>query len=288
MRVLILFIFLVIGCFSFSQKLTPVQQNNVLTFLYTVRDSQTIIDTCDKYLNTNNLNPNFRADLLTLKGLALSRIPLDGMESCDSLRDIKDSLFEEAIEICTDCKIMYLKKKHSKYFCHKTSTRIGQYEDSILKMYGYKHDFLAPVASPQYFYGNNDWIGLEVSLFNYLQPYFRVKDSCKGRFITYYDANMVAASFLSLGYRKNISRQKGWGMNLSILSLSAHWINLRPLNLSYLNNGSEGTLGYSPELGIQFWHFHLNAGYNLAFKKSMRSYEKLYFTAKFDIPILWF
>lgn len=89
----------------------------------------------------------------------------------------------------------------------------------------------------------------------------------------------------TLGFRKNISNEKGWGMNISAASASLYWINIRPINFSHLNNGENKSWGYAPEIGFQFWHLHLNAGYNLAFKKSMRSYEKLYFTAKFDIPI---
>lgn len=284
MRFFVLFAFLFIGCFSFSQKLTAFQQKKITDTIESLRGYNKITDSCNKYLAYDSLDNNFKARLLVNKGLAL-RYFLKETRDCDSLWEVKNKLFDEAITICTDCQVDFIKKKKNVLYCDKYYRNVPGIEDSILKLYGYKPDNLSPAISPQYFYGNNQWIGVEASLINALTPFFKVQDSCKGKLITYYDSKMIAGSFLSLGFKKNITNSKGWGMNFSFLSGSSRWLNIRPFNVSYLNNGNNGSFGYSPELGFQIWHLHLNSGYNFAFKKSMRSYEKFYFTAKFDIML---
>ena len=217
--------------------------------------------------------------------MILNQTKLNWYAIDDSLKSITDSLFIEAIEMCTDCKLEFVMKKITTNHYRHTGPVKEDYDNSILKLYGYKAPSLFIAVSPQYFYGNNQWMGIEFSFPSSLRPPNVVKDSCRGKLETYYKTDMIATSMFGLGFKKNISVADTWGMNISYLSFTYKWINVRPINFSYMNNVVNKSWGYSPELGFQFWHFHLNAGYNLAFRKSMRDYEKLYFTAKFDIPL---
>ena len=60
--------------------------------------------------------------------------------------------------------------------------------------------------SPQYFSGKNNWIGVEISA-NHLQHFF-------------FDEDMFAFQLIGVGFKKNISTKKGWGMNFSFASFS--------------------------------------------------------------------
>ena len=284
------FLFLILvftGVLSFSQKLDSVQQYKVLSILDTMdfaKHYRGVIDSCDKYLEYDFSVCEYEATLYSFKAKALEylldsvqtiEIYIEEDELYDSISDILISqilaLHQNAISSCKDCEFIHFKRK---YLFEYSNGIVNKDDFKLLKKQGYFgiEDYWS--ISPLYTIGKNKWIGVEVSA-NHLQHFF-------------IDEEMIAFQFIAMGFQKSISTKKGWGMNLSFASASVYWINVRPFNFSYLNNGNTGTFGYSPEIGFQFWYLHLNAGYNLAFKKSMRSYEKLYFTAKFDIPFYRF
>ena len=275
------------GTNSFSQKLDSVQQLDVLKridLLKLTYDYEKIIDSCDKYLVDEKCGW-FRDQLFVFKTQSIfmlkrsqyffeKRFGLDLGSYCkiaDSVTGVIDSLIVDECQLCNR-KILFYNRMRYEYF-GGYDIILSELNTGKNKVYK-KEEFLA--ISPQIIFGNNQWIGFEV-----FGGVFQRRSRMK-----YIPSNsMFSYEMFRLGFRKNISYQKGYGFNISYLSGSYKWINIQPINFLFLDNGENKSWGYAPEVGFQFWYLHLNAGYNLAFKKSMRNYEKLYFTAKFDIPI---
>jgi len=286
MRGFLFLMTLFLGLSSYSQKLDSLQKVDVLNNINSLKsdfENMKVVDSCDKYLLGEECGW-FKDELFIIKmnclyrkGKGLYRFEkrFRGDSNiykkiADSNLTIIDSLILNQNKACRNCTIDYnrMRYEYNSGFDNDMPELING-----KNKYHKTKEFIS--VSPQYFYGNNQWFGLEFSL-----GLFKRKTK-----MTYLESRpMYSFDYLSIGFRGNISNSKGGGMNLSLYSVSYNWINLNMINFSYLNNGENDSWGYAPEIGFQFWYLHLNAGYNLAFKKSMRSYEQLYFTAKFDIP----
>ena len=246
-----------------------------------------VIDTCDEYLADEECGW-FRDKLFTNKTLCFyilgkgpysyeKRFRRDStvyLKIADSTLALIDSIIRDENVNCSS-KFDDFNRMRFEYY--------GGFDKIKSELYDgknplYKEKEFAFI-SPQYFYGNNQWVGIEFSA-----GVFQRKTKMK----YIHSSPMYSFNILTIGFRKNISTNKGGGMNLSLYSGSYNWINLNVINFTYLSNGEIDSWGYTPEIGVQFWYLHLNAGYNLAFKNPMRNYEKIYFTAKFDIPFYRF
>lgn len=243
-------------------------------------DCEKIIDSCDKYLMEEECGW-FRDELIILKTQSIytkGRIEYNPRVEyyrhkryvVKSIINEIDSVIKKEKENCGENRELYDRMQYEYYSGLDTVlTDIKMKKNKYHKTKGFC------AVSPQYFYGNNQWVGVE-----FVFGFFHRKNKME-----YIESTpMYSFNFLSVGFRKNISSEKGGGLNVSLYSGAYKWMNVNAINFTYLSDGNKDSWGYSPEIGFQFWYLHLNAGYNLAFKKPMRSYEKLYFTAKFDIP----
>lgn len=289
MRGLLFLMLMIFGFSSFSQKLDSIQKRKFLREISLLEKHihyEKIIDTCDMYLLDEECGW-FREELIVLKTQGIYAAgraeynPHMGLYSEHKRYVVKsiineiDSVIKKEKENCGENSELYERMQYEYY--SGLDTVLPEIKIRRNK-YNKTKGFCA--VSPQYFYGNNQWIGVEF-VFGLLQRKNRMK---------YIESTpMYSFTYLSLGFKGTISNQKkGSGLNISLYSGSYKWINVRPINFTLHHDGENQSWGYSPEVGFQFWYLHLNAGYNLTFNKSMRSYEKLYFTAKFDIPFYRF
>ncbi|MBC7865630.1 MAG: hypothetical protein IAF38_21830 [Bacteroidia bacterium] len=279
---------------AFSQ-LDSLEQSNIVNQIENTRikwyrgeDLQKYKDTLDLYDPADFSVDVFRGKLIGYRALLLSQMH-DSIAANDTTGDFDydevllkkiDSLYKLAAATCHKCRFSYMLANYE-YRKEYLENLIPELD--TLKKYGYHPKRVAFWLKGDFFIGKNQWGGAEIS-FGEFDPAYRIKSKEKGKKIVHETSMQYSYNLFNTGFRKNLNG-KGWGMNLSTTDFSIFFAHMRLANFTYLNNGSKGTFGYCPEIGIQFWYFFIHYGYNIAFKKSMRGFETHLLNFKLEIPI---
>jgi hypothetical protein len=254
-----------------------------------LKDNQRIIDSCDKYLKSENLSNNFKSRIYSYKAMAISfmideEIAEDPKTKRNFFRKFSDidELFKEAATLYPLRKTEYYCFAYE-FFKNKDSDFYDLYKDSIIK-YGYKPPIKSLVLNIDAYSGNKNWMGIETGVLFY-DRFCRVGQKINRKKYnpdTYFP---YSCSVLQFGFRKSLT-DNSWAVNFSPVSGSYYWLNIRPINVCYYVTPSGNSICYSPEVGIHFWFIYVNYCKTFAFKENQKNIEGSLLNFKVQIPII--
>ena len=246
-------------------------------------------DTCDKFLNGPfQISNCVKSELLSHKAVSIGYWIDEHKKENEEVKfdySVKlteiDSLYIESGNIYPDLRLTHYCDAYE-YFENKEEEFCKRYRDT-LKKYGLRPSWSSIGINLDYFSGSHQYFGVEFSIF-LRQEFCKVGTKTHGKINNPDYFFPYSCNIFNIGFRKGIM-DASWAINLSPISMSYSWINIRPINFAYFALPQKNFFSWLPEAGIHWWNFYFNYAYPIVFNKSNRNLEKPYFNVKLQIPI---